>query len=80
MTLVLYALLSLYKKDWSNWQWIAFGLINAVTLFFHLQLEGAAKDGLDLSAEGGLISYYFDIVYIGWFVLVAGRLSSCILV
>lgn len=46
-----------------------FTIINFTTFALYAQL----KSGVDLSQEGGLISFYFDVLYISWFVL----LGSC---
>jgi hypothetical protein len=51
--------------------------INAIHVFFHAQLELLSSSGSDLNEEGTLLSYYFDIIYIGWFVLIFSCFSEC---
>ncbi|KAJ3275923.1 hypothetical protein HDV01_006790 [Terramyces sp. JEL0728] len=49
--------------------WFAF--INTVNLTLFFQMKSMSLSGGDLGQEGGLLSFYYDILYIGWFVLIA---------
>ncbi|TPX64448.1 hypothetical protein SpCBS45565_g05863 [Spizellomyces sp. 'palustris'] len=70
----------------STWHIIGWALANALFVWLYRSLgasaapsfgpNGVLEDaGADLSAEG-LVAYMFDIIYIGWFVLVATAVIS----
>ncbi|KAJ3320946.1 hypothetical protein HDV06_004735 [Boothiomyces sp. JEL0866] len=39
-------------------------------------MRSMATSGGDLGQEGGLLSYYYDVLYVGWFVLVTSCFSD----
>ncbi|KAJ8329834.1 hypothetical protein BDV3_004014 [Batrachochytrium dendrobatidis] len=57
---------------WSSWtMWPAIGsiLASSVASFLHMHMENMANTGTDLAQEGTMISYFYDSIYITWFVL-----------
>ena len=51
--------------------WPAIGsiLASSVASFLHMHMENMANTGTDLAQEGTMISYFYDSIYITWFVL-----------
>lgn len=48
-----------------------FVCLNLTTFVLYLQMKT-----VDLSREGGLLSFYYDILYVSWFTLLASNISS----
>ncbi|KAI8897069.1 hypothetical protein BC833DRAFT_621593 [Globomyces pollinis-pini] len=48
--------------------WFIF--INVTILLLGWQMKSTADDGGDLSVDGGLLSFFWDVIYIGWIILV----------
>jgi hypothetical protein len=56
-----------------------FVVINIVHVLLLMHLKKLASEGTDLAGPG-LLSYYFDIIYIGWFVLITSCFSQSIVI
>ncbi|KAI9105936.1 hypothetical protein DFS34DRAFT_36889 [Phlyctochytrium arcticum] len=80
-----YRMLYLWSS-FSTWHMIAVGILNGIFgwLYRYLRDSAAASfdgvgqvvdAGTDLSAEG-LVAYAFDVIYIGWFVLISTAFIS----
>ncbi|KAI8929651.1 hypothetical protein BC831DRAFT_442507 [Entophlyctis helioformis] len=55
---------------------VRFALVAGINLFLQWQMESLAASGTDLAQEGTLLSYYYDTIYIGWFVMVTVCVSD----
>jgi hypothetical protein len=47
--------------------------INLITYLLYKQMTGS---GMDLNQEGGLLSFFYDILYVSWFTLISSCFSS----
>jgi hypothetical protein len=75
LTLGIYILFKLIYgwSSYTTWDGIWFVTINSATIILYKQMIGS---GMDLSKEGGLLSFYYDVLYISWFTLASVTISS----
>jgi hypothetical protein len=60
-------------STYTNFHYFWYGVINVSTFLIYMQFR---FPGVDLSQEGGLISFYFDVLYVSWFVLLCAPWSD----
>jgi hypothetical protein len=75
VSLGLYILFKLIYQ-WSSYSKLDgfwFLLLNSTTIFLYKQM---ASSGMDLGQEGGLLSFYYDVLYLSWFTMAAVSISS----
>ena len=79
ITTILYIItrFMVFSKSFTYKHIVGFLLIESLLVALYLQLAALARDdGMDLSDTNSLIAYYFDIMYIGIFVLVTKALVA----
>ncbi|KAH6565105.1 hypothetical protein BASA50_001739 [Batrachochytrium salamandrivorans] len=61
---------------WTTWPAIGSLFATGFGLVLHRQLEYMADNGVDLGEQGTMVSYFYDSVYVTWFILVTSCFSD----